>query len=148
MDVQGEMERRESSVGSVQSDLVQGSEKEECEVRRCRSAILYEVPPDIEHSRTAMWILKDDEDDDDTALDPYVRSRTAVVFRGAGAHESEPLDEGAERSREEMIIGRRRQRPSRTAMWIEKDLPMTPEPSFEPTGSKGLSRIFNAIRGA
>eukprot|EP00913_Durusdinium_trenchii_P018878 g17739.t2 len=128
MDVQGEMERRESSVGSVQSDLVQGFGPWEC------------VPPDIEHSRTAMWILKDDEDDDDTALDPYVRSRTAVVFRGAGAHESEPLDEGAERSREEMIIGRRRQRPSRTAMWIEKDLPMTPEPSFEPTGSKGLSR--------
>eukprot|EP00490_Sorites_sp_Unknown_P029896 CAMPEP_0114649068 /NCGR_PEP_ID=MMETSP0191-20121206/6813_1 /TAXON_ID=126664 /ORGANISM="Sorites sp." /LENGTH=128 /DNA_ID=CAMNT_0001862591 /DNA_START=50 /DNA_END=436 /DNA_ORIENTATION=+ len=101
---------------------------EDLEIRRSRSAILPQGPPDIEHSRSAMWFLRDD----DPTLEPCQRSRTALAYAktsAEGAMNGEAISSG--HFREEMVMDagggpQRKSRPSRTAIWIQ-DVSM-PEP--------------------
>mmetsp|Transcript_10709 Transcript_10709/g.23571 ORF Transcript_10709/g.23571 Transcript_10709/m.23571 type:complete len:132 (+) Transcript_10709:51-446(+) len=99
---------------------------EDLEIRRSRSAILPEGPPDIEHSRSAMWFLRDD----DPHLEPCERSRTALVCLKScaeGAIDGEAASSG--HFREEIVMAsggapQRKKRPSRTAIWFEDDVSM------------------------
>mmetsp|Transcript_112437 Transcript_112437/g.157658 ORF Transcript_112437/g.157658 Transcript_112437/m.157658 type:complete len:130 (-) Transcript_112437:175-564(-) len=124
MESQGTVDVSMSQVTPEMTGLEQAAE--DLEIRRSRSAILPTGPPEVEHSRSAMWFLADE----DQALEPCQRSRTALVClsnSAEGASDGEAVSSG--HFREEIVMAdggvpQRKSRPSRTALWIEDPMSM------------------------